>query len=217
MYKSIAIDGPAGAGKSTISKLLADKINFEYLDTGAMYRAYTLYFLLNKSDLEDEGLVEKELANIELNIKNGSFYLNGTNVDKEIRSKEVTKNVSLISSYKAVRERLVEEQRRISSKSNIVVDGRDIGSHVLPDASIKFFLTAKAETRAKRRLLQLGSTSASYEEILEDIIRRDNYDSTREISPLIKANDAVEIDSSQLSISEVVEKMIKYLEEENVI
>lgn len=217
MYKSIAIDGPAGAGKSTISKLLADKINFEYLDTGAMYRAYTLYFLQNKSDLEDEGLVEKKLANIELNIINGSFYLNGINVDEEIRSQEVTKNVSLISSYKAVRERLVEEQRRISSKSNIVVDGRDIGSHVLPDASIKFFLTAKAETRAKRRLLQLGSTSSSYEEILEDILRRDDYDSNRKISPLIKAEDAIEIDSSELSINEVVDKMIKYLEEKNVI
>lgn len=217
MYKSIAIDGPAGAGKSTISKLLAERINFEYLDTGAMYRAYTLYYLQNKSDLEDECLIESELTNIELNIINGSFYLNGINVDEEIRSQEVTKNVSLISSYKAVRARLVEEQRRISSKSNIVVDGRDIGSHVLPDASIKFFLTAKAEIRAKRRLLQLGSSSASYEEILEDIIRRDNYDSTREISPLIKANDAIEIDSSLLSVNEVVDKMIKCLEEKNVI
>ncbi|MDO5027077.1 MAG: (d)CMP kinase [Tissierellia bacterium] len=217
MYKSIAIDGPSGAGKSTISKLLADKIGFEYLDTGAMYRAFTLYYLENELDIKDEDLINKNIDKINLEIKNGSFFLNGVNVDKKIRSQEVTKNVSLVSSYKLVRQYLVEEQRRISKKANIVVDGRDIGSSVLPDASIKFYLTAQAAIRAKRRLDQLNDPSLSFDDILKDIIRRDEYDSNREISPLIKVDDAIEIDSSKLDIHQVIDIMVKYLEERNVI
>lgn len=217
MYKSIAIDGPSGAGKSTISKMLADDINFEYLDTGAMYRAFTLYYLTNNLDINDEKIVEDNIKNIKLDIKEGHFFLNDINVDKEIRSQEVTKNVSLVSSYKTVREYLVREQRRISKKANIVVDGRDIGTKVLPDASIKFYLTADPKIRAERRLKQLNDDSLSFEEILKDIIRRDDYDSNRKISPLRKASDAIEIDSSKLTIEQVIDKMIEHLEEKNVI
>lgn len=217
MYKSIAIDGPSGAGKSTISKLLADRISFEYLDTGAMYRSFTLYYLQNAIDINDEDLVNEHINEIDLDIVDGSFYLDGVNVDQEIRSQEVTLNVSLVSSYKAVREFLVKEQRRISKSNNIVVDGRDIGSIVLPNASIKFFLTADPEVRAQRRFDQLEDTSLTFQEVLSDIIRRDKLDSTRKESPLIKAEDAIEIDSSYLTIEEVVELMIQYLEDKHVI
>ncbi len=217
MYKSIAIDGPSGAGKSTISKLLADKIGFEYLDTGAMYRAFTLYYLENKLDINDESIVNDNIGKIKLEIRDGAFFLNGKNVDREIRSQEVTKNVSLVSSYNLVREYLVKEQRRISENANIVVDGRDIGSKVLPNASIKFYLTADPKIRAQRRLDQLNDKTLSFETILKDIIRRDEFDSNRKISPLTKVEDAIEIDSSRLDINQVIDTMIKYLEERNVI
>lgn len=217
MYKSIAIDGPSGAGKSTISKLLADKIGFEYLDTGAMYRAFTLYYLENKLDINDESIVNDNIGKIKLEIRDGAFFLNGKNVDREIRSQEVTKNVSLVSSYNLVREYLVKEQRRISENANIVVDGRDIGSKVLPNASIKFYLTADPKIRAQRRLDQLNDKNLSFETILKDIIRRDEFDSNRKISPLTKVEDAIEIDSSRLDINQVIDTMIKYLEERNVI
>lgn len=217
MYKSIAIDGPSGAGKSTISKMLADRIGFEYLDTGAMYRAFTLYYLKNNLDINDESIVENNIKNIELEIHDGHFYLNNVNVDNEIRSQEVTKNVSLISSYKSIRKYLVKEQRRISEKANIVVDGRDIGTKVLPNASIKFYLTADENVRAKRRLDQLNDSSLSFDEILKDIIRRDDYDSNRKISPLRKADDALEIDSSNITIEQVINTMIKHLEKKDVI
>lgn len=217
MYKSIAIDGPSGAGKSTISKILADKIGFEYLDTGAMYRAYTLYYLNEKIDINNEKEINKHISEINLDIRDGHFFLQDQNVDKEIRSKEVTTNVSLISSYKEIRSHLVREQRRISKKTNIVLDGRDIGTQVLPDASIKFFLTADSKVRAKRRLDQLDDSSISFDEVLKDIIRRDEYDSSRVNSPLRKADDAIEIDSSNFSINQVIDIMIKHLEEKNVI
>lgn len=217
MYKSIAIDGPSGAGKSTISKILANKINFEYLDTGAMYRAYTYYYLKNNLDIEDENIINENLNNINLNIKNGKYFLNGEDVSRYIRSAEVTSNVSLVSSYKKVREKLVDEQRELAASNNSVLDGRDIGSHVLPDASIKFYLDAKAEVRAQRRLEQLGDPHIKYEDVLADIKRRDQYDSSRKISPLRKAHDAIVIDSTDLDIDSVVELMMKYLGERHVL
>lgn len=218
MYKSIAIDGPAGAGKSSISKLLAKKINFHYLDTGAMYRACTYFYLLNNVDVNNEKLINDNIDKINLTIKNGIFYLNGKDITKEIRSDEVTKNVSLISSYKKIRENLVKMQRNIARQNNIILDGRDIGSHVLKDASIKFFLTADAEVRAKRRLNdEAVSSDLSFEEILEDIKRRDYFDSHREITPLKKADDAILIDSSKLNIDQVIDLMVEYLEKYNVI
>lgn len=214
---SIAIDGPAGAGKSTISKLLAKKLNFDYLDTGAMYRVFTYYYLKNNIDIENENLINFYINDIDLSILNNEFYLNGENVNKEIRSDEVTKNVSLVSSYKKVRDNLVEKQRKIAKQNNIILDGRDIGSNVLKNANIKFFLTASNEVRAKRRFEQLNNSTMSYEEVLKDIIRRDEFDSNREISPLTMAKDAILVDSSNMSINEVVEYMYKLVEEKNVI
>lgn len=217
MYKSIAIDGPSGAGKSTISKRLASMINFNYLDTGAMYRTYTYYFLKNNLDINDENVINDNIKNINIEIKDDRFYLDGEDVSKIIREKDVTKNVSLVSSYKKVRENLVEIQRNISKKSNIILDGRDIGSYVLKNADMKFYLTAEASERAQRRLKQSDNPNISFEWVLKDIMRRDEFDSNREITPLVKADDAIVIDSTNLSIEQVVELMIKYLEEKNVI
>lgn len=217
MYKSIAIDGPSGAGKSTISKMLAKRINFNYLDTGAMYRTYTYYFLKNNLDINDEKVINENIKNINIEINDDKFYLDGEDVSKIIREKDVTKNVSLVSSYKKVRESLVEMQRNIAKKSNIILDGRDIGSFVLKDADMKFYLTAKAEERARRRLIQSENPNLSFEWVLKDIIRRDEFDSNREITPLVKADDAILIDSTNLSIDEVVDLMVEYLEQANVI
>lgn len=216
MTKSIAIDGPSGAGKSTISQCLAKEINFDYLDTGAMYRAYTFFYLQKGIDIQDEACVEKYLDQIQLDIIDGEYVLNGKNIEEEIRSKEVTDNVSLISSYKSIREKLVGEQRHIANKKNIIVDGRDIGSYVLPNASIKFYLDAKPEIRAKRRLDQY-QTKQSFEEVLADILRRDKFDSQREISPLRKADDAIYIDSSNCSLEETIKLLIQYLRQRHVI
>lgn len=217
MYKSIAIDGPSGAGKSTISKKLAKRINFNYLDTGAMYRTYTYYFLKNNLDINDEKVINENIKNINIQINDDKFYLDGEDVSKIIREKDVTKNVSLVSSYRKVRESLVEMQRSIAKKSNIILDGRDIGSFVLKDANMKFYLTAEAKERAHRRLIQSNNPILSFECVLKDIIRRDEFDSNREITPLVKASDAILIDSTNLSIDEVVDLMVKYLEEANVI
>lgn len=217
MYKSIAIDGPSGAGKSTIAKKLAEKIKFNYLDTGAMYRTYTYYYLKNNLDINDEKVINDNIKNINISIKDSKFYLDGEDVSEIIRGKDVTKNVSLVSSYKKIRENLVEMQRNIAKNSNIILDGRDIGSHVLKNADMKFFLTAKAEERARRRLEQSDNPNLSFESVLNDIIRRDEFDSNRKITPLIKADDAILIDSTNLSIEEVIKLMINYLEESNVI
>nr|WP_276938437.1 (d)CMP kinase [Helcococcus sueciensis] len=217
MYKSIAIDGPSGAGKSTIAKKLAEKIKFNYLDTGAMYRTYTYYYLKNNLDINDEKVINDNIKNINISIKDSKFYLDGEDVSEIIRGKDVTNNVSLVSSYKKIRENLVEMQRNIAKNSNIILDGRDIGSHVLKNADMKFFLTAKAEERARRRLEQSDNPNLSFESVLNDIIRRDEFDSNRKITPLIKADDAILIDSTNLSIEEVIKLMINYLEESNVI
>lgn len=217
MYKSIAIDGPSGAGKSTISKKLANRLNFNYLDTGAMYRTYTYYFLKNNLDINDEDVINKNLDNINISIKNNQFYLDNENVSDIIRGEEVTKNVSLISSYKNVRKNLVDMQREIAQKSNIILDGRDIGTHVLKNADMKFFLTADKEERARRRLHDINDSNITFEDVLKDIIRRDEYDSSRKITPLKKADDAILVDSTNLNEDEVIDLMIKHLEEANVI
>lgn len=217
MYKSIAIDGPAGAGKSTISKLFAKEINFDYLDTGAMYRLFTYYYLSNNIDIKNENLIKNKIRNIDIQLRDGRFYLNGKDVSREIRSDKVTQNVSLLSSYKSVREHLVKLQREIASKSNIILDGRDIGSHVLKDADIKFYLDASPEVRAQRRLDQMSDNNISYKEVLDDINKRDYKDSNRDISPLKIAEDAILIDSSNMTIDEVVRNMKKCCEEKNVL
>ena len=217
MNRSIAIDGPSGAGKSTIAKKLANKINFEYLDTGAMYRAFTYFYLTNNIDIDNEDEINRYVDKINLEIVNGDFYLDDKNINKEIRSKKVTSNVSKVSAYKEVRAVLVKEQRALAQKHDVVLDGRDIGSFVLPNASIKFYLDASAEERAMRRYKQLNNDEIEFESILKEIIDRDYYDSNREISPLKKADDAILIDSTHMEIDEVLNVMINHLEEKNVI
>ena len=209
----IAIDGPAGSGKSTIANLLAQKLKFTYINTGAMYRAVTLY-ILNEKLLEkvkqDESIIKKILPNINIEIKDDKIFLNKLDVTENIRTDQVTKEVSYISSISEVRRYLVELQRQLGRKQNSILEGRDIGTNVFPDADFKFFLVADVKERAKRRLLQEGGDK-TLEYIIEDIKRRDEYDSTRKENPLKKATDAIEIDTTNLTIEEVFKKIIKII------
>ncbi len=209
----IALDGPAGSGKSTIAKLIAKQNNINYLDTGAMYRMVTYYLLSNNIDLNNEEACEQELSNINLLIKDGEFILNDQVVNDEIRSVNVTQNVSVVAAQKAIRAFLVDQQRVIAGNVSCILDGRDIGTVVFPNADYKFFLTASAEVRAQRRFDQNSgqANEQSYEEILKDIIRRDEIDSTRKEAPLKKADDAIEIDSSYLSIEEVATEIYQVI------
>ena len=203
----VAIDGPASSGKSTISKLIAKENHFVYLDTGAMYRVVTLAVLRNYISLDDHKAIENLVQTIEIgfSMQDGkqSVFMNKEDVTDEIRSLEVTKNVSAV---KEVRARLVHLQREIAENHSIIMDGRDIGTVVLPQADIKIFLVASVEERAKRRFIenQEKGIEISYEELVEDIRRRDYIDSTRKESPLKKAEDAIEIDTTTMTIEEVV-------------
>ena len=206
----VAIDGPASSGKSTISKLIAKKNHFVYLDTGAMYRVVTLAVLKNQISLDDHRAIEQLVQTIEIgfSMQDGkqSVFMNGEDVTDEIRSVEVTRNVSAVSALKEVRTRLVHLQREIAENHSIIMDGRDIGTVVLPQAEIKIFLVASVEERAKRRFIenQEKGIEMSYEELVEDIRRRDHIDSTRKESPLRKAEDAIEIDTTTMTIEDVV-------------
>ncbi len=206
----VAIDGPAGSGKSTISKIIAKKLGFTYLDTGAMYRMITYYALTNNLDLDNNEVVEKMLLDAKLDINGENFYLNGADISKEIRGVEVTQNVSKVASIKIVREKLVDLQREISKGKRVILDGRDIGTVVFPNANLKVFLNASAEERAKRRLKDFAEKGIeqNYEDVLKDIIKRDKMDSERKESPLKKASDAVEIDTSNMGIEGVCETII---------
>lgn len=205
----IAVDGPAGAGKSTISKLLAKKLNIEYIDTGAMYRAVTLKMLKNNIPVESN-VVKNMLINTDIKFINGRLFLDGIDVTEEIRKPEVTLNVSEVSAMRVVREKLVEMQRDMAGEKSVIMDGRDIGTNVLKDANVKVFLTASVEERASRRKKELfeKGIDISFEDMCSDIKRRDNYDSTREINPLCKADDAVLVDTTSKGISEVVEEIL---------
>ena len=206
----VAIDGPASSGKSTISKLIAKENHFVYLDTGAMYRVVTLAVLRNKISIDDHEAIEKLVQTIEIgfSMQDGkqSVFMNGEDVTDEIRSVEVTKNVSAVSAIKEVRTRLVHLQQEIAENHSIIMDGRDIGTVVLPQAEIKIFLVASVEERAKRRFIenQEKGIEMSYEELVEDIRRRDHIDSTRKESPFKKAEDAIEIDTTTMTIDDVV-------------
>lgn len=211
----IALDGPSGSGKSTIANILAKKLKISYLNTGSMYRAVTLFFLENnikKSDKIDIDLLRK----INIDIKEDKVFLNEKDVSDKIRNKEVTENVSWVSSISLVRKYLVDMQRRISQNKSIILDGRDIGTVVFPNAKYKFFLVASSEVRAKRRYEQ-NEIDKSLEEIQKDIEKRDYLDSHREISPLKKAEDAIEIDSSNLTIDETIEEIINKMDKEDVL
>ncbi|WP_062324692.1 (d)CMP kinase [Holzapfeliella floricola] len=214
----IAIDGPASAGKSTVAKKLAHNLNYMYLDTGAMYRGVTLEFLKDDIDLTNEELISQKLKNINLTFETVDnqqhILINGVDKGQEIRSVAVTNLVSDVASIKQVREFLVAEQRRIAGKHNVVMDGRDIGTTVLPNAEVKVFMLASVEERAQRRLLdyQRSGEEISLSQIEKDIKSRDYKDQHRAISPLVKATDAVELDTTSLSIDEVVEKLKKIIE-----
>lgn len=213
---TIAIDGPAAAGKSTIAQEVAKRLNFTYIDTGAMYRAVTLYCLNHQINCQNESEVEKVLNNINIELKPQHIVLlNNQDVSFDIRSREVNANVSYIASYKNVRLFLVEQQRKMALHDSIVMDGRDIGSYVLPNADVKIFQVASVETRAQRRFLEnkqkgIECTLAS---ILEEVKKRDYIDSHRDFAPLVKANDAIEIDTSNLTIDEVVDLVLKIINE----
>lgn len=208
---SIAIDGPAAAGKSTIAKRVAKKLEYLYIDTGAMYRAVTLYVLEHGDE------IIQDISN-HIHITFGTsdeVYLNDKDVSKEIRSPEVTNNVSRIAAIGDVRTYLVDMQREISRTSSVVMDGRDIGTTVLPDAEVKIFMQASPKVRAERRLLEetARGNNIDLETLTAEIIRRDEIDSTRKISPLVKAEDAVLLDTSHLSIEEAEAKIIQLVED----
>lgn len=219
MSHNVAIDGPAGAGKSTIAKRAAKALSFIYVDTGAMYRAMGLYFLRKGISPEDQEEIEKACEDIQVSItyENGEqqVLLNGENVSSEIRREEVGNMASKTSANSRVREKLVALQRELASRENVVMDGRDIGTQVLPDATVKIYLTASSRERAKRRYLELQEKgmAANLEEIEADIIERDHRDMTREISPLCQAEDAVLVDASYMTIAEVTEAVLKAFEE----
>lgn len=214
MSYNIAIDGPAGAGKSTIAKQIAKKMNYIYVDTGAMYRAMALFLLRNgvtKEHTEKIGEICRQ-ADISIEYQDGEqiVLLNGENVNGLIRTEEVGNMASVSSADQSVREKLVQLQKELAKKADVVMDGRDIGTSVLPKADVKVYLTASAAVRAKRRFDELTQKGecCDLQKIEEDIIERDNRDMTREISPLKKAEDAVLVDSSEMTIEEVVEKII---------
>lgn len=207
---SIAVDGPAGAGKSTICKIIAEKLNLEYIDTGAMYRAVTLKILNTDISMDDEKGIEDMLNNTIVDLTNGKVYLDGIDVTSQIRFPIVNNNVSRVSAMKRVREKLVHMQREMSKTKSVIMDGRDIGTNVLEDANVKIFLTASVEERAIRRYDELISKdiNTSLSIIREEIIKRDEFDSNRELNPLRIANNAVIVDTTGKSIKEVVDEII---------
>ena len=217
MY-SIAIDGPAGAGKSTIAKTIAKKLEFIYVDTGAMYRAMALYFIRSQIDYTDEAAIDAACKDIRVSItyENGmqQVILNGENVTGQIRTEKVGNMASKTSAYPSVRAALLDLQRNLAKTADILMDGRDIGTNVLPDADLKIYLTASVEVRAKRRydeLIEKGQ-EADLAVIEEDIKKRDHQDMTRDIAPLRQAEDAVLVDSSGRTIEEVADTVIREFE-----
>lgn len=217
MY-NIAIDGPAGAGKSTIAKKAAKKLDFIYVDTGAMYRAIALYFIRNGVAADDEKTISEKCSDINVSIDyvDGvqQVILNGENVNDYIRTEQVSMMTSSVSKYPAVREKLLNLQRQLATEKNVIMDGRDIGTCVLPDAKTKIFLTASAGERARRRYKEQveRGIECDIRQIEKDIIARDEQDMNREIAPLKQAEDAVLIDSSDMSIEQVVDAIIDVFE-----
>ena len=211
----IAIDGPAGSGKSTIAKLVAKDMGLVYLDTGAMYRLVTLK-ALNEGILGNDGLneldkIKKLLDDLNIDIRGNGFYLDDVDVSEEIRKPVVSENVSDVAAIREVREKMVDLQRKFSESKNVILDGRDIGTVVFPNADLKIFLVADAKERAKRRyreLIQKGE-NVEIEEIYENILKRDKIDSIRKESPLKKAKDAVEVDTTSKSIEEVKNEILR--------
>lgn len=219
MSINIAIDGPAGAGKSTIAKAAASRLGFIYVDTGAMYRALALYFLENNILPEDEMMVTLALPMVHVTIvyEDGvqQVLLNNKNVTDRLREELVGKTASKVSAYQAVREKLLGLQRDLAKASDVIMDGRDIGTNILPNAPLKIYLTASAQTRAERRCKELEEKGekVNFKSILKDIMKRDHDDMHREIAPLKQAEDAVYLDTSDMTIEEVIDTIISLYEQ----
>ena len=215
----IAIDGPAGSGKSTIARLIAKDKGFIYLDTGAMYRLVTLKALnkgiLGNNDLNYLEEIKKLLDNLNIDIKENGFYLDNVDVSEEIRKPIVSEKVSDVAAIREVREKMVDLQRKFSESKNVILDGRDIGTVVFPNADLKIFLIADAKERAKRRYKELveKGENVEIEEIYENILKRDKIDSTRKESPLKKAEDAIEVDTTSKNIEEVKNEILRMINE----
>lgn len=213
---SVAIDGPAGAGKSTVAKLLAKELNIEYIDTGAMYRALTLKVLNNNLNPMNPDEVIEILNDTDIDFIDNHIYLDGVVVDKEIRENRINKNVSYIAVIKEVREKMVKLQQGMASRKSVVMDGRDIATVVLPNAEFKFFITASVEERGRRRykeLLEKGERNISLDSIIADIERRDKIDSSREIAPLKIAPDSILVDTTDKTIAETLELIVSIIKE----
>lgn len=210
----IAIDGPSAAGKSTLAKKLAEKLNIEYLDTGAMYRTLALYFYKeNFTDFDDEDALKLLLSKIKIDVKNNKFYLFDRDVSKEIREEKIGLLASKISSYQTIRLFLVEKQQEIAKGKDIVMDGRDVGTVILKNADFKFYLTADVNKRALRRYKDLlaKDPNPDFDVTLEALKKRDHDDMTRKHSPLTKAEDAIEIDTSELTIDETIDEFLNVI------
>ncbi|WNB93706.1 (d)CMP kinase [Bacillus sp. NEB1478] len=216
---SIAIDGPAGAGKSTVAKQVAEKLSFIYIDTGAMYRALTYKAITLGADLNNGEALESVLNETEIELVKTevgqSVILDGNDVSEEIRSREVTNNVSFVARQREVRIEMVKRQQVLAESGGVVMDGRDIGTHVMPNAELKIFLIASVEERARRRYeeISLKGISADFEQLKSEIALRDKRDSERETAPLKKAEDAIELDTTSMSIDEVVLSILHYAKE----
>ena len=212
----IAIDGPAAAGKSTVSKAVAKKLGYTYIDTGAMYRAFTEYCLRKGVDCENEAECVKLIPEVEITLyPDGKVMCSGKDVTREIREPRVSGNVSYIASYKDIRLAMVDQQRKMAEKVSVVMDGRDIGTYVLPDADVKIYQIASVEERAKRRFLenQEKGIPCTLEDVVADVQKRDRIDSSRAFAPLKPADDSILLDTSNLSIEETREKVLEIIRE----
>mgnify|MGYP006287657847 CR=1 FL=1 len=218
MKNVIAIDGPAGAGKSTIARKLAKKINFKYLDTGAMYRAVTYYILSNNISIDNKKDITRAAQNMDISFSSPDkegiphILVNNKDITKEIRKPEINENVSKIAKIKGVRKALVKKQRKIAKNKKIIMDGRDIGTRVLPEAEYKFYITASLEERSKRRFQEIENKNITLKKVRRNLKRRDQIDKNRKHSPLKKAKDAICIDTTKMSICEVLKKILSIIE-----
>lgn len=214
----IAIDGPSGAGKSTVARLLSKEFGFEYIDTGAMYRALAYKAYIQNIDI-NENEITKMLKTTNVNYYDNQIFLDGENVECLIREEAISIAASKISALKVVREKMVDIQRKIAVNKNAVLEGRDIGTKVFPDADYKFFITASLEERAKRRYeqLKINNIETDYINVLNDMIKRDENDSTRQFSPLKMAEDAILIDTTSMDLTEVTKTIAQYIGGSNVL
>jgi cytidylate kinase len=211
----VAIDGPAGSGKGTVTKIVAKKLDLQYIDTGAMYRCIALEMLKDNVGLEDDEKIKDILNNTTIDLQGSKVFLNNRDVTQEIRTIEVSNFTSPVSAIGFIREKMVELQRELAEGKNVIMEGRDIGTVVFQNAEVKIYLDATPEERARRRFEQneKNGIESSYEQILKDIIQRDTRDMSRENSPLKKADDAILIDTTKLTIDEVIEKIIAIINE----